>query len=40
GRRTPLEPGMTVQADIFNDRRRLIEWVFDPLIATAKGRAR
>lgn len=39
GRRTPFEPGMTVQADIFNDRRRLIEWVFDPLVSAAKGRA-
>ena len=39
GKRTPLEPGMTVQADIFNDRRRLIEWVFDPLVSAAKGRA-
>ncbi|HEU5436418.1 MAG TPA: HlyD family efflux transporter periplasmic adaptor subunit [Telluria sp.] len=40
GRRTPLEAGMTVQADIFNDRRRLIEWVFDPLLSAAQGRAR
>ena len=38
GRRTAFEPGMTVQADIFNDRRRLIEWVFDPLVSAAKGR--
>lgn len=40
GQRIPFEPGMTVQADIFNDRRRLIEWVFDPLISAAKDRAR
>lgn len=40
GRRIPFEPGMTVQADIFNDRRRLIEWVFDPLVSAAKDRAR
>ena len=39
GRRTPFEPGMTLQADIFNDRRRLIEWVFDPLVSAAKEHA-
>ncbi|WLI90158.1 HlyD family efflux transporter periplasmic adaptor subunit [Massilia sp. R2A-15] len=39
GQRTAFEPGMTLQADIFNDRRRLIEWVFDPLVSAAKGRA-
>jgi membrane fusion protein len=39
GRRTPFETGMTLQADIFNDRRRLIEWVVDPLASAAKGRA-
>jgi hypothetical protein len=29
---------MTLDADIFNDCRRLIEWVVDPLISAAKGR--
>lgn len=36
GKRMPFEPGMTLEADVFNDRRRLIEWVFDPLISAAK----
>ncbi len=31
--------GMTLDADIRQDRRRLIEWVMDPLISVAKGRA-
>jgi membrane fusion protein len=39
GKRKPLEAGMALEADIFNDRRRLIEWVFDPIISAAKGRA-
>ena len=39
GKRTPLESGMPLEADIFHDRRRLIEWVFDPLLSAAKGRA-
>ena len=39
GKRKPFEPGMTLEADVFQDRRRLIEWVFDPLISAAKGRA-
>jgi membrane fusion protein len=38
GKRKPFKSGMTLDADIFNDRRRLIEWVFDPLISAAKGR--
>lgn len=31
--------GMTLDADIRQDRRRLIDWVMDPLISVAKGRA-
>jgi membrane fusion protein len=31
GRLEPLKPGMTVDADILLDRRRLIEWVLEPL---------
>lgn len=38
GRRQPLQPGMQVEADILLDRRRLIEWIFDPLFSLA-GRA-
>lgn len=40
GKRHVFEPGLTLEADIFNDRRRLIEWVFDPLISAAKDRVR
>jgi membrane fusion protein len=38
GHREPLQPGMQVEADILLDRRRLIEWVFEPLLSLA-GRA-
>jgi membrane fusion protein len=38
GRREPLQPGMQVEADVLLDRRRLIEWVFEPLLSLA-GRA-
>lgn len=31
GRPMPLQPGMQLEADVLIDRRRLIEWVFDPL---------
>jgi membrane fusion protein len=40
GKRHAFEPGLTLEADIFSDRRRLIEWVFDPLISAAKDRVR
>lgn len=40
GKRHAFETGLTLEADIFNDRRRLIEWVFDPLVSAAKDRAR
>ena len=35
GRREPLQPGMQVEADVLLDRRRLIEWVFEPLLGLA-----
>lgn len=35
GRREPLQAGMRVHADILLDRRRAIEWVFEPLISLA-----
>jgi membrane fusion protein len=38
GRREPLQAGMQVEADVMLDRRRLIEWVFEPLLSLA-GRA-
>ena len=33
GRREALQPGMQVEADVLLDRRRLIEWVFEPLLS-------
>ena len=38
GREEPLQAGMQVEADIRLDRRRLIEWIFEPLLSLA-GRA-
>jgi membrane fusion protein len=35
GRLEPLQPGMQVEADILLDRRRLVEWVFEPLLSLA-----
>lgn len=31
GKEEPLKPGMLLDADILGERRRLIEWVFEPL---------
>lgn len=36
GSRIKVRPGQTLSADIELDRRRLIEWVFDPLYALGK----
>jgi membrane fusion protein len=38
GRSEALQSGMQVEADVMLDRRRLIEWVFEPLLSLA-GRA-
>lgn len=38
GRDEPLQAGMQVEADVLLDRRRVIEWVFEPLLSLA-GRA-
>jgi membrane fusion protein len=35
GRQEALQPGMQLEADVQLDRRRLIEWVFEPLISLA-----
>ena len=35
GRAEPLKPGMLLEADIFGEKRRLIEWVLDPLHSVA-----
>lgn len=34
--RLPLQSGMTLTADIERDRRRVIEWLFDPLISAGR----
>jgi len=38
GRAQPLRAGMQVEADVLLDRRRLVEWIFEPLLSLA-GRA-
>lgn len=38
GRPEPLRAGMQVEADVLLDRRRLVEWIFEPLLSLA-GRA-
>jgi membrane fusion protein len=35
GKREPLQAGMQVEADIHLDRRRLIEWIFEPVLGLA-----
>ena len=37
GNEEPLKPGMLLDADILGEKRRLIEWVFEPLYSL-KGR--
>lgn len=32
----PLQPGMTVLADVARDRRRIIEWIFAPVISAGR----
>lgn len=39
GREQYYKAGMTLDADIRQDRRRLIEWVIDPVISATKGGA-
>lgn len=36
GEQYPLLPGMTVDADMLLDRRRMVEWIFEPLYGMAK----
>ncbi len=35
GRAQPLSPGMQLEADVLLDRRRLIEWIFEPVLSVA-----
>lgn len=37
GKPEPLKPGMLLDADVLGERRRLIEWIFEPLYSL-KGR--
>ena len=36
GELQPLQSGMTLTADIFRDQRRLVEWIFDPLVGATR----
>ena len=36
GKRQVLRPGMTLSADIVRDRRRLFEWLFEPVIGAGR----
>ena len=36
GEAVPLRPGMQLEADVLLERRRLIEWIFDPVYALAR----
>jgi membrane fusion protein len=38
GAQTPLQPGMTLEADVALERRRLFEWVLDPLYAMTRAK--
>ena len=35
GQSIALRSGMLLDADVWIDRRRLIEWIFDPLLSVA-----
>jgi membrane fusion protein len=35
GKQEPLQAGMQIEADILLDRRRLVEWIFEPLLSLA-----
>ncbi|MGH8798267.1 MAG: HlyD family efflux transporter periplasmic adaptor subunit, partial [Caldimonas sp.] len=35
GQAQPLAPGMQLEADVMLDRRRLIEWIFEPVLGIA-----
>ena len=36
GRAIPLLPGMTFEADVMQEKRRIIEWIFEPLLGLAR----
>jgi membrane fusion protein len=37
GKEQQFRAGMTLEADIHQDRRRLIEWIIDPILSVARG---
>jgi membrane fusion protein len=37
GERIALQPGMLLRADIVIDRRSLLQWLFDPILAVRRG---
>ena len=37
GEPIPLQPGMLLSADVVIDRRTLLEWLFDPILAVRQG---
>jgi membrane fusion protein len=36
GQQVPLQAGMTIDADVLLDHRRLLEWIFDPLYSLTR----
>ena len=36
GELQPLQSGMTLTADVLRDQRRLVEWIFDPLVSATR----
>jgi membrane fusion protein len=36
GRAIPLLPGMTFEADVMQEKRRIIEWIFEPLLGLSR----
>lgn len=36
GELQPLQSGMTLTADVLRDERRLVEWIFDPLVSATR----
>jgi membrane fusion protein len=39
GHPEPLKPGMAVEADLLLDKRRMIEWIFEPLYGLGRRNA-
>jgi membrane fusion protein len=37
GQAQSLKPGMTLEADILQDRRRIWEWIIEPVLAVSQG---